>query len=69
MPISLEEFTSNDSDAILGGTDDDKKKFAREHLNFFRDKGLDFVSRLNKKYVIGEAKFLSDYGGSQNSDF
>lgn len=38
-------------------------------MNYNRDKGLDFVARFNGKYVIGEAKFLSDFGGSQNSDF
>lgn len=69
MPVSLDDFLSSSHDAILGGTDEDKKKFAREYLNFFRDKGLDFVARFNNKYVIGEAKFLTDYGGSQNSDF
>ncbi len=30
---------------------------------------MDFVERFNGKYVIGEAKFLSDFWGSQNSDF
>lgn len=68
-PVNLELFLSNDNDAILGGTDEDKKKFAKKELNYHRDKGLDFVARFNKKYIIGEAKFLSSDGGSQNSDF
>lgn len=69
LPVSLDEFLSTNKDAILGGTDTDKKKFARKHLNFYREKGLDFIARFNNKFVIGEAKFLSDFGGSQNSDF
>jgi hypothetical protein len=30
---------------------------------------LDFVARFNGKYVIGEAKFLTDFGGHQNAQF
>ncbi len=69
MPVSLKEFISGSDDAILDAGDEEKKKFAREFLNYRRDKGLDFVARFNGKYIIGEAKFLSDFGGSQNSDF
>ncbi len=43
--------------------------FAKAELNYKRDKGLDFVARFNKKYVIGEAKFLTDFGGHQNAQF
>jgi hypothetical protein len=69
LPVSLDEFQQNSQNAILGGTDDDKMKFAKQHLNYHRNKGLDLVARFNNKYVIGEAKFLSSDGGSQNSDF
>ncbi len=65
----MEAFLSNEKDAILKATDEEKRKFAKQHLNYNRDKGLDFVARFNRKYVIAEAKFLSDFGGSQNSDF
>ena len=34
-----------------------------------RDKGLDFIARFNNKYIIGEAKFLTDFGGHQNAQF
>ncbi len=68
-PVSLDEFLSNNDNAILGGSDNDKKKFAKTKLDFYRNKGLDLVARFNGKYVIGEAKFLSAMGGSQNSDF
>jgi hypothetical protein len=43
--------------------------FAKEHLNYRHLKGLDFLARFNGKYVIGEAKFLSDFGGHQNAQF
>lgn len=38
-------------------------------LGFRRDKGLDLVARFNGRYVIGEAKFLTDYGGYQDRQF
>lgn len=54
---------------VLDGSDSELGDFAREHLNYNRDKGLDFVARFNGKYVIGEAKFLTDFGGHQNAQF
>jgi hypothetical protein len=43
--------------------------FAKQHLDYKHNKGLDFVARFNGKYVIGEAKFLTDFGGHQNAQF
>ena len=43
--------------------------FAREQLNYTRNKGLDFLARFNGKYIIGEAKFLTDSGGHQDRQF
>lgn len=68
-PVSLEEFLSNDKDAILDAGDNAMMNFAKEHLGYNHNKGLDFVGRFNKQYVIGEAKFLTDFGGHQNAQF
>jgi hypothetical protein len=68
-PIPLLDFEKATSNAILGGSDVEKKIFAKKYLNYNRDKGLDFVALFNGKYIIGEAKFLTAEGGSQNSDF
>lgn len=38
-------------------------------MNYYHNKGLDFIGRFNEKFVIGEAKFLSDFGGHQNAQF
>ncbi len=43
--------------------------FASSELNYKHNKGLDFIGRFNGKYVIGEAKFLTDFGGNQNAQF
>lgn len=66
-PVSLTKFLSNTDDAILDGTDQTLMGFANNYLGYKRNKGLDFVGRFNGKYVIGEAKFLTDFGGHQNA--
>jgi len=68
-PIPLEQFMSSSDNAILDAGDAEMMKFAREHLGYKHEKGLDFVGRFNNKYVIGEAKFLTDFGGHQNAQF
>jgi len=67
-PIQTEtEFLSHQENAIFEGGDAALKKFAEKHLNYQHNKGLDFLARFNGKYVIGEAKFLTDIGGNQNN--
>lgn len=62
-------FLSTKENAILSGSDNVMKDFASSQLNYHHNKGLDFVARFNGKYVIGEAKLLSDFGGHQNAQF
>jgi hypothetical protein len=68
-PVPLNEFLSNNENAILDAGDNEMMKFAKEHLGYNHNKGLDLVARFNGKYVIGEAKFLTDFGGHQNAQF
>ncbi len=69
MPVDLNTFVANSENAILDGADGFLADFARKNLGYTRDKGLDFVARFNGKYVIGEAKFISDEGRHQNDQF
>lgn len=69
MPVGLEQFIANQKDAILDASDAAMMKFAKNELGYNHNKGLDFVARFNGKYVIGEAKFLTDFGGHQNAQF
>ena len=64
--LDREAFLSTKKSAILKGSDATLKSFAEEHLDYINDKGLDFVGRFNGQYVIGEAKFLTDFGGHQD---
>jgi len=69
QPVRLGEFLKAKGNAILAASDAEMMSFAREHLNYRHNKGLDFIGRFNGKYVIGEAKFLTDFGGHQNAQF
>lgn len=69
QPIDEENFIKEKGNAILRGPDTKLKEFAQKHLGFQRDKGIDFLARFNGKYIIGEAKFISDEGGHQNDQF
>jgi len=68
-PMKLDKFLMARGNAILDASDTEMMTFAKEHLNYRHSKGLDFIGRFNGKYVIGEAKFLTDFGGHQNAQF
>jgi len=67
--LADKEFLASKANAVLAGSDDQLKAFAKKHLRYQGQKGLDFVGRFNGKYVVGEAKFLTDFGGHQNAQF
>ena len=69
QPVPLKEFLARKGNVILDAGDNEMMNFAKEHLGYTHNKGLDFVARFNDKYVIGEAKFLTDFGGHQNAQF
>ncbi|MBU1614093.1 restriction endonuclease [bacterium] len=68
-PVDLAQFKATKNDAILDASDKVMMDFARDELGYTHNKGLDFVARFNGKYIIGEAKFLTDFGGHQNAQF
>lgn len=63
------EFILSEGNAILNVGDTEMKNFAKEQFGYDRDKGLDFIGRFNGTYVLGEAKFLTDFGGHQDDQF
>jgi len=67
--LSAEEFLSTNENAVLSGSDNELLEFARTRLGYRGTKGPDLVARFNSNYVIGEAKFLTDFGGHQNAQF
>ena len=71
LPVLLypNEFLRRHDNCILNSSDKAMKQFAAEYLGFTRDKGIDFLARVNGKYIVGEAKFLTSEGGNQNNQF
>ncbi len=63
------DFISTNENAILDASDSEMMSFAKDELGYNHNKGLDFLARFNGKYVIGEAKFLTDFGEHQNAQF
>lgn len=68
-PVPLNVFSASGKNAILDASDAEMTSYAKENLNYKHSKALDFVARFNGQYVIGEAKFLTDFGGHQNAQF
>jgi len=65
---TFNDFHLRKNDAILKASDSEMKNVA-EKLGYKKDKGIDFIARINEKFVIGETKFLTDFGGHQNAQF
>ena len=67
--LNIDDFENYDGIAFLQGSDAQLKDFSNAVLGCDLDKGPDFLAKVEKRYVIGEAKFLTDYGGHQNAQF
>lgn len=62
-----QEFLTFDGNIIFEGSDNAMQELAEKNLGYKHNKGLDFIGKFNNKYIIGEAKFLTDFGGHQNA--
>lgn len=67
--MTLSDFTNTDGNAILDASDSVMKRFAAEKLGYNQEKGIDFLARIKRHYIIGEAKFLTASGGHQGRQF
>ena len=64
-----EEFLRMNDSCILNSSDALMQDFSQKYLGFTRNKGVDFLAKFHGKYIAGEAKFLTDFGGHQNAQF
>ena len=55
--------------AFLKGSNGQRKDYANRVLGCNLDKGPDLLAKVGTQHVIGEAKFLTDYGGAQDRQF
>lgn len=67
--LSADDFLHSAENCILQGDDASLKNFAKEELRYNSKNGLDLVAKFNNRYVIGEAKFLTAFGGHQDRQF
>lgn len=63
----INRFMSENKNFILIGSDAELEKVANDYLGYYHSKGVDFIAKFNGTYVLGEAKFLTDFGGHQNA--
>ncbi|HEZ3724990.1 TPA: restriction endonuclease, partial [Neisseria meningitidis] len=71
VPVTddVEKFLSYQDNIVFNASDKAMQNFAKNHLGYQHEKGLDFIAKFNNKFIIGEAKFLTDFGGHQNAQF
>ena len=70
FPVLKEDkFIKYNGIAILNGTDATLKDYANKRLAVKLLKGLDLIAKTKSKYVIAEVKFLTDFGGHQQTQF
>ncbi len=69
LTLSEEEFFDYNGNIVFNSSDKQMQALATKYLGYNRNKGLDFIGKFNDKYIIGEAKFLTDFGGHQNAQF
>lgn len=68
--LEKEKFKNYKGIAFLEGSDEILKQFVREELKIKKlNRRPDFLLKVKGKFIIGEAKFLTDYGGTQNNQF
>jgi len=62
-----ELFLNCKDDCVLVTSDARLQNFAKNNLGYTRNKGLDFIGKFNNTYILAETKFLTDFGGHQDS--
>lgn len=67
--LKFNQFIASKENAILDSSDKEMMDFAKKYFEYTRNKGLDFIGRFNNQYILGEAKFLTDFGGHQDAQF
>ncbi|EAK9994735.1 type II restriction endonuclease [Campylobacter lari] len=60
-------FLKTDKLIVFAGNDNLMAQVAKDYFGYQNNKGIDFIAKKGKKVVIGEAKFLTDFGGHQNA--
>lgn len=64
------KFSKDKLISFIGSTDAERKEQAHSIINYHgKEKGLDIFVKINGIFVFGEAKFITDAGGTQWNQF
>lgn len=66
---SEDEFINAKGIAIFDGGDANLKRVAKKYFGYKGKKGLDLIMKINGQVFLGEAKFISTNGGTQDKSF
>ena len=66
---TIDEFRSGRGNRYLAGSDELKKECVLQEFGHRLVKGPDILLTWNGRYVIGEAKLITDFGGHQQTQF
>lgn len=70
--LDIREFKEADKIVFLEGGDKVLKEYAEKRLQCVfgeLSKGLDFIAKAQTNYIIGTAKFITAFGGTQDNQF
>lgn len=71
--LDLDSFTDLEGHEqrilMLNGSRKDFRDFVNNNLGCGLEKELDILMKVNGQYIIGEAKYFSNYGGNQDRQF
>lgn len=68
--LAEQEFEKYRGVCLLSGSDNVLKNYAQSKLAYDIEKGIDMIAKTGNTYFfLGEAKFLTDYGGHQTAQF
>lgn len=65
--LNIDDFRNSENGIfVLNASEEDALNFVRNELNQDLEKRPDLLAKVNKTYVIGEAKWIGSPGGNQN---
>ncbi|MCR8685652.1 hypothetical protein [Campylobacter ureolyticus] len=64
---NIDVFLNTDTLMVFIGNDNIMLNLAKDIFGYTGNKGIDFIAKRGENVAIGEAKFLTDFGGHQNA--
>ena len=65
----IDEFANSNGNRCFVGGDEQKRRFVLDNFDCELGKGFDLLVVFNDRFVFGEAKLITDFGGHQDRQF